>query len=265
MRIQWPITLAVLATLASAGACTPAEADPTPDDESSTGPDSNTTIPLTTVASDAGPPPTQSDSSASDSDTGDQVDGTATSTSSSDDSGTTAALGSSSGDTMGDTMEDTMGDASGSSSDTTTGGAALFVEWCILQFPDQIATAPEVATAVYARVYVEGITDQTQFVDESPLLVAQFGYGADGSMPDDGWAWVDGAANPGWDGTMAKGGFGNENNDEYLADLSFSPAGNYDYAARFSADGGATWVYCDLDDLVNGGYTTDQAGTAIIE
>jgi hypothetical protein len=60
------------------------------------------------------------------------------------------------------------------------------------------------------------------------------------------------------------GGFGNENNDEYQYDLSFASDGTYDYAARFSADAGRTWVYCDLDDSETGGYSADQAGNAVI-
>jgi hypothetical protein len=140
------------------------------------------------------------------------------------------------------------------------------VGWCILQFPAMIEEAPEIATVAYARVYVEGITDASEFVDEDPLVQAEFGWGEDGSDPAvDEWTWIAGEPNPGWDGTMAMGGFGQENNDEYLADLAFPDAGVFDYAARFSADGGATWTYCDLNDSKTGGYTPDQAGNAIIE
>jgi hypothetical protein len=142
---------------------------------------------------------------------------------------------------------------------------AYEVGWCILQFPATIEETVDAGTMVYARVYVEGITDATQFVDEDALLVSEFGYGEDGSDPAvDAWTWFAGDPNPGWDGSMAKGGGDQTNNDEYLVDLSFPAAGVYDYAARFSADGGTTWTYCDLDDSVNGGYTADQAGSATI-
>ncbi len=123
-----------------------------------------------------------------------------------------------------------------------------------------------VATTTYARVYVEGLTDQTEFNDIDAALVSEFGYGDDGSDPAvAAWTWVAGTPNPGWDGSMAKGGLGQENNDEYQGDLSFPAAGNYDYAARFSADGGNTWTYCDLDDSKTGGYSPAQAGAATIE
>ena len=79
----------------------------------------------------------------------------------------------------------------------------------------------------------------------------------------DGWTWLAGEPNPGWDGSMA-GGFGQENNDEYQADLSFPSEGVFDYAARFSADGGKTWTYCDLDDSQTGADPPDQAGDATI-
>ena len=220
-------------------------------DESSTttGEPLTTTIPLpepTTVASTAG---TAADTG-SDGSTG-AVDPTGPGEgSTSDASSTGAASGSSTTDSP--------------TSSSSTGEPEPFVEWCILQFPASIATAPATVTTVYARLYVEGITDATVFVDEDALVVAQFGYGEDGSMPDDAWSWVDGIPNAGWDGSMAKGGFGNENNDEYQGDLSFDAVGTYDYAARFSADGGTTWVYCDLDDLQTGGYTPEQAGDAVI-
>jgi hypothetical protein len=140
------------------------------------------------------------------------------------------------------------------------------VGWCILQFPPTIDAAPGVGTLVYSRVYVEGITDATEFVDEDALVVSEFGWGEDGSDPAvDAWTWVAGEPNPGWDGTVAMGGFGQENNDEYQVDLSFPEIGTFDYAARFSADGGATWTYCDLDDSETGGYSSDQAGSAVIQ
>ncbi|MCA9710832.1 MAG: hypothetical protein KDK70_33630, partial [Myxococcales bacterium] len=70
------------------------------------------------------------------------------------------------------------------------------------------------------------------------------------------WTFVTGTPNPGWDDVVEP------NNDEYQGELSIDTAGIYDYAARISGDSGTTWVYCDLDDLLNGGYTPDQAGHA---
>src|SRR5690606_30543229 len=91
---------------------------------------------------------------------------------------------------------------------------------------------------IYGRVYAAGLTDQTNGNDVAPNLLAQVGYGADGSDPASGWTWVDAMPNPGWDGSEP-------NNDEYQATLVAPAAGTHDYAYRFSGDGGATWVYCD--------------------
>ena len=226
---------------------------------STTGDDTNTTLPVTSISVTDTADPSGTGTNATTGDptaTATATDGPTTGTDGSDTDAPTT------GDT--DATSGTTGDTD--ATDGTTGGPAYVVEWCNLQFPEEIEEAPGVGTMVYGRVYVEGITDQTEFVDEDPAVVAQFGYGADGSDPAvERWTWVDGEPNPGWDGSMAMGGFGNENNDEYQGDLSFAEAGTYDYAARFSADGGATWVYCDIDGLTEGGYTVDQAGNAVIE
>lgn len=234
--------------------------DGTPEDTGSdttgsTTAESATTLPVTSISITDG-------ETAEPSTTGDDSDagtgpGQGTTGQASDTDGTGAS------DT--DAATDTDGSTGATGSTGTTGGPAYVVQWCILQSPAEIMTGTDTDTTVYARLYVEGVTDQTEFVDENPAIVSEFGYGADGSDPAvDAWTWIDGEPNPGWDGTMAPR-FGSENNDEYQADLSFSETGTYDYAARFSADGGDTWVYCDLNDSQMGGYTSDQAGNAVIE
>ena len=75
------------------------------------------------------------------------------------------------------------------------------------------------------------------------------------------WTWTAATPNVGFDGND----WGEPNNDEYMADVAIDMVGTFDYAFRFSGDGGTTWVYCDLDDLLTGGYTPDQAGNAVIE
>jgi hypothetical protein len=169
----------------------------------------------------------------------------------------------------------TDGTSTGSTSDDATTGStgdeALEVEWCILQYPPTIPVpdaedpvGPGEDTEVYTRFFVETVTDQTDLNDEDDRIVVEVGYGADGSDPSAGtWTWTAAVPNPGWDGSEAPE-FGSENNDEYWADLSFDAAGVYDYASRVSADGGRTWVYCDLDGLTEGGYTAEQAGDATI-
>lgn len=202
-----------------------------------------TTLPITVSA-------TAADTTVSASNT----DGETSSSSTTDDSTTTATP------TTGDETS-----TSSTTDDSTTGGIdPVTVEWCILQSPAMIMETAGVGTMVYTRFYIETVTDQTQFNDPDDRVVVEIGYGADGSMPPTDWTWTAAMPNPGWDGTMAVGGFGNENNDEYQADLSFAAAGTYDYASRISGDGGSTWVYCDLDDLQTGGYTPAMAGDAVI-
>ncbi|MCH9687457.1 MAG: hypothetical protein K0V04_38840 [Deltaproteobacteria bacterium] len=186
----------------------------------------------------------------------DGADSTAGSTEGSSE-GTTAA-GSSTGDPP------TTGTSTGeppTTSDTET-GVVYDIEWCRLQFPPMADVAVDEVFTVYVRFYSPGLTDQSSGNDLAPELMVEMGYGLDGSDPSMGvgepWTWSPGMPNPGWDGAMA----GEPDNDEHWGDLSIGTAGVYDYASRISGDGGQTWVYCDLDDLLTGGYTPDQAGHA---
>lgn len=207
-----------------------------------------TTIPVTSVTETSTDPTTAgSSSSTSGTDTDTDTDTTTTSSSGSGSEGS-----SSTGSTSGST----------STGEATTGDPTWEVEWCNLQFPPMIEGTTATVTTAYARVYVEGLTDQTPSNDVDAQLQVEFGYGADGSDPAvDGWDWVSGSGNVGWNGNDA----GQPNNDEYQGDLQFAAAGTFDYAARVSGDGGDTWVHCDLDGLVEGGYTSEQAGNAVIQ
>jgi hypothetical protein len=159
---------------------------------------------------------------------------------------------------------------SDSDTDSTTGGSALEVGYCKLKSPASIGVqGPPVGvddtTVVYTRFYVETVTDQSTGIDEDARIAVQVGYGADGSDPAADWTWTDATPNAGWDGSNPTDpDFGDENNDEYQADLSFDAAGVYDYASRVSGDGGNTWTYCDLDGSTEGGYTAAMAGDADI-
>ncbi|MBV1857180.1 MAG: hypothetical protein KUG77_02130 [Nannocystaceae bacterium] len=208
-----------------------------------------TTIPVTSVTDTMTGPTTNGSSSSSDTDM-----------STGSDTGST-----SSGSGTGGSTSTSTGTAESSSSttDATTGGSSTWtIEWCNLQFPPMIEGDTATTTTAYARVYAEGLTDQTPGNDTDAQLLVEFGYGADGSDPAaDDWTWVTGAGNVGWNGTDA----GQPDNDEYQGDLQFGASGTYDYAARVSGDGGEAWVYCDLDGLVEGGYSSDQAGNAVIQ
>ncbi len=249
-KVCLPVLACAIALSACADDAAPADTGTTGDDTATT--DAVvTTIPVTSVTDTMTDPTTAgSTSSTSGSDASTDSD---TDTTSSSGSETESSASTSTGDAEGSTS---TGD------DTTTGAGSWDIEWCNLQFPPMIEGTTATSTTAYARVYVAGLTDQTPGNDLDAQLEVEFGYGADDSDPSaDDWTWVPGVGNAGWNGNDA----GQPNNDEYQGDLQFGAAGTYDYAARVSGDGGTAWVYCDLNGLVEGGYTSDQAGNAIIE
>lgn len=198
-----------------------------------------TTLPITaTLGDDSGPTPGTSTMS--------PMDSTST--------GDVATSTTDGGETTGD------GTTSGTSS--SGGSGAWDVEWCRLQAPAMVTETVGTPFTVYGRVYAMGLTDQTPMTDPDAMLVAEAGWGLDGTDPAvDMWTWVVATPNVGFNGND----WGEPNNDEYDADVVIDRAGTFDYAFRFSGDGGTTWVYCDLDDLLTGGYTPEQAGDATIE
>lgn len=133
------------------------------------------------------------------------------------------------------------------------------VTFCRLQFPTTIDATTGVTTTVYGRVYAAGLTDRSSSNDLSPNLVAELGFGPDGTDPatDATWSWQSAEPNPGWTGAEV-------NNDEYQAGLVTPAEGTYDFAFRFSGDGGATWVHCDGGDPGSSdGYQTSNAGSLV--
>lgn len=124
----------------------------------------------------------------------------------------------------------------------------LFIGWANLHWPGSTTTTSFEPTGdIYGQVWIDGHTDQPGQTEE---LMAQVGYGPDGSDPDGNpdWTWVDAEFN------VDVG-----NNDEFKGQLVPEGAGTYDYAYRFSATGGCTWLYADLDGTGNG-YDPAQAG-----
>ncbi|MDQ3036567.1 MAG: lamin tail domain-containing protein [Myxococcota bacterium] len=132
------------------------------------------------------------------------------------------------------------------------------VTYCRLQFPQMIEDEIGTSHTVYGRVYAAGLTDMTTATDTSATLMGAVGYGPADSDPATAatWTWTPAIANPAWLDTAEP------NNDEYMATLvAPAPAGTYDFAYRFSGDGGATWVYCDTDTTP--GYLTALDGELI--
>ncbi len=139
--------------------------------------------------------------------------------------------------------------------------ASYTVGFCRLQYPPMITqTEGSTTPTVYGRVYAAGLTDLTTGDNLSPRLHAEVGFGPDGSDPstDGSWSWAAAGPNPGYTGSGSE-----MNNDEYQATFTVPPAGTYDYAYRFSGDGGATWVYCDTGNGSSDGYAAADAGNLV--
>jgi lamin tail-like protein len=134
----------------------------------------------------------------------------------------------------------------------------LTIDFCNLQFPLAIEDDVGVSVDIYGRVYVAGQTDQSTGNDPSPNLQAALGYGPDGSDPavDATWVWAAATPNPAWIGV----GDPDQNNDEYQATLTLPAAGTYDYAYRFTGDGGSSFTYCDGGAGSSDGYAAADAG-----
>jgi hypothetical protein len=134
----------------------------------------------------------------------------------------------------------------------------LTIDFCNLQFPTTIDDDVGAAVDVYGRVFVAGQTDQSAMNDPSPNLQAWVGYGPDGSDPavDATWVWTAAIPNAAWVGV----GVPDVNNDEYQAALTLPAAGSYDYAYRFTGDGGTTFSYCDGGAGSSDGYAAVDAG-----
>ncbi|MCK6507568.1 hypothetical protein L6R53_30075 [Myxococcota bacterium] len=150
------------------------------------------------------------------------------------------------------------------------GGTGEAVDYCHLQWPCELTgAAGATSETVYLWVYEESVTEG---VGAGSGLSVQVGVGADGSDPSGGtWDWSVAAWSSDKDGLTP----GDLANDEYAGSFALpSTAGRYDYAGRVSADGGRSWLYCDLAEAdANGcggagsgdGYDPDDAGQLTVE
>jgi hypothetical protein len=116
-------------------------------------------------------------------------------------------------------------------------------DYCALQFPLQIASAPAASLpAIYGQLYEP---DTTEAAGAAPGWIAELGIGPLGTTP---------AQLAGWRFATAPYNLQVGNNDEYVAASAIAPAsvGKYAYAFRFSHDGGGSWTYCDTDGAGSG-------------
>ena len=130
-------------------------------------------------------------------------------------------------------------------------------DWCGIQWPQAdtvVAGVDTLSDMIYGQVYEAGVTDVG--VQDSANFIVELGIGPSGTMPDDNnWTWVPAVFN------TAHGNGGN--NYEYMAQIdvrSLQP-GVYDYAFRFSFNGGP-WVYADWGSSggSSDGYQPENAG-----
>ncbi|MDX9723484.1 MAG: lamin tail domain-containing protein, partial [Myxococcota bacterium] len=130
---------------------------------------------------------------------------------------------------------------------------SLTIGWCKVQWPIPSFTLDATAVDIFGRVYIAGQTELTQHLyDPHAKVLAQWGFGLSTDVA--GFSWVRAVGNDTGD---------SNNNDEYKASISKAlTAGTYRYAYRFSADGGATWAYCDTDDTF--AFDPSLAGTMTV-
>lgn len=129
------------------------------------------------------------------------------------------------------------------------------VDYCHVQWPCSMSVERGAESdPVYAWIYEHLESDGYGAGDG---ILFELGVGPDGSDPATSveWTWTDMAYNGDKDGLLD----GDLANDEYVGTFT-APAtpGDYDYAAKASADYGLTWTYCDLGgDSCNYGGSTD--------
>ena len=183
------------------------------------------------------------------------ADGSGTDGGTTDGGGTGGDTGTSTGGgtgTGGDTGSSTGG---GTGADAGTGGdtsdtalPTTPVDYCHIQWPCAMtAAASGPSELVYVWVYQ---ASSTPGAGRGAGLTVQVGVGADGSSPDASGSWSTATYNVDKDGLVA----GDLANDEYQGAFTVpAAAGSYDYAARVSADAGASWTTCDLGGASCGG------------
>ncbi|MBI5509281.1 MAG: hypothetical protein HY903_11060 [Deltaproteobacteria bacterium] len=150
--------------------------------------------------------------------------------------------------------------------DVVTPAAGAVVDWCrLLPAPSKDLTLGRgEAAVVYGQVHAAlasraGSVDLTGPAGAGPTPLSQVGYGPPASMPTAGdWSWGASGVFNLWPASSV--------NDEHLAILVAPDVpGTYDWAWRFSMDGGTTWLCCDADGAMNlQQYAPAEAGSLTV-
>jgi glycosidase len=127
----------------------------------------------------------------------------------------------------------------------------LSIGWANLQWPPSMGHTISVTDRTdnaYGQVWIDGATEQD---GATPSLIAQLGFGPDGSNPAGNaeWTWITAAYN-------ADVG----NNDEFVASMLPEATGEYDYLYRYSTTNGDEWLYADLSGPIPAGNPPTDPG-----
>ncbi|MBN2722490.1 MAG: lamin tail domain-containing protein [Deltaproteobacteria bacterium] len=139
-------------------------------------------------------------------------------------------------------------------SEENTNLQPLDIDWCDTHFPTEINALVSEVTTVYGTVFVDGYTGE-QGVESSPepQIKSRLCY-------------TDGTSDTCIDADFNSFHTGN-NDDEYMADISFDAPGYYMYWYEFSGDLGNTWTSCEpiSDANITEPVICDLSGYTIVQ
>lgn len=134
---------------------------------------------------------------------------------------------------------------------------------CRLVGPIGVETLTGTPLTLQGRLLQPGLTDMTPLNDLVPSLRGEVAWGPDGTNPavdDSAWTTVEAAPDSDWVDSVDPGA------DQWLGTFTTPPPGEWDYAFRFTINGGASWTWCDLatgapgEDGSQNGYQPQNAG-----
>jgi hypothetical protein len=125
------------------------------------------------------------------------------------------------------------------------------IGWANLQWPPTLShtlSATDRTDDVFGQVWIDGVTNQP---GATSGLIAQAGFGPEGSSPDGNLAWT-------WEAASFNKDDGN--NDEFKASFLPQAEGTFDYVYRYSTTNGQDWLYADLDGPISTGSAPPHPG-----